>query len=53
LERACQAFADKSVWQKLVNTGMRQDWSWTRSAEQYTRLYENTLARVTPGVANA
>ncbi|MEX2318166.1 MAG: glycogen synthase GlgA [Pirellulales bacterium] len=47
LERACQTYANATVWRQLIRTGMRQDWSWTRSAEQYGRLYENTLARAT------
>jgi starch synthase len=47
LERACQTYANPTIWRQLVRTGMQQDWSWTRSAEQYGRLYENTLARLT------
>jgi starch synthase len=47
LQRACQTFADKPVWAQLIRTGMQQDWSWTRSAEQYSRLYERTLVRAT------
>jgi starch synthase len=47
LERACQTYANRTVWQQLIRTGMQQDWSWTRSAEQYGRLYENTLSRAT------
>ncbi|MFO0810787.1 MAG: glycogen synthase GlgA [Gemmataceae bacterium] len=29
----------KDVWRQLVQTGMRQDWSWGRSATEYERLY--------------
>jgi starch synthase len=47
LERACQTYANTAVWRQLVRTGMMQDWSWGRSAEQYCRLYQNTLARAT------
>jgi starch synthase len=50
LERACQTFANPAVWRQLIRTGMQQDWSWTKSAEQYGRLYENTLARATHAV---
>lgn len=28
------------IWQRVVRTGMRQDWSWKRSAAEYARLYE-------------
>jgi starch synthase len=46
LERACQTWKDRDRWQRLVRNGMQQDWSWARSAEQYGRLYANTLARM-------
>ena len=40
--------ARKPEWQRLITTGMRQDWSWTQSARQYVRLYGETLAQVRP-----
>jgi starch synthase len=45
LERACQSFANWSLWTQLVQTGMQQDWSWNHSAKEYDRLYQSTLAR--------
>lgn len=30
----------KDIWQQLVRNCMRQDWSWSKSAEQYVRFYE-------------
>ena len=30
----------KDVWQTLIRNGMRQNWSWEKSAEQYVRFYE-------------
>jgi starch synthase len=27
-------------WRQIVQTGMRQDWSWNRSAGEYERVYE-------------
>jgi starch synthase len=45
LARACDAYAQPEVWNKLVATGMGQDWSWTRSAEKYVKLYQTTIAR--------
>ena len=45
LRRACDTFGRKEIWNRLIATGMRQDWSWARSARQYTKLYEETVAR--------
>jgi starch synthase len=46
LRRAYDTFKQRpDVWQKLVKTGMQQDWSWTNSARQYVQLYEKIAAR--------
>ena len=45
LQRACQTYANRSVWDQLIRTGIRQDWSWNRSAREYSQLYQRTLAR--------
>lgn len=42
LDRACKAFANKHIWHQLIRTGMSQDWSWTHSAREYDRLYNQT-----------
>jgi starch synthase len=39
LSRATNTWQRQEVWAKLVETGMRQDWSWSRSAKQYVELY--------------
>ena len=45
LTRACQMYAFESErWKQLVETGMRQDWSWHRSAERYIELYSRIVA---------
>ncbi|MDR2757271.1 MAG: glycogen synthase GlgA [Planctomycetaceae bacterium] len=31
---------EKDVWKRLIHNGMRQNWSWQKSAEQYVRFYE-------------
>lgn len=31
-------------WEQIVQTAMSQDWSWRKSASQYVRLYEQTVA---------
>jgi len=36
---------DKDAWRQVVQTGMKQDWSWTQSAAKYVSLYRDTLAR--------
>ena len=43
LERARIAFANPSLWKKLQLAGMRQDFSWDRSAREYVKLYERAL----------
>jgi starch synthase len=45
LERACRAYADPVTWSQLIETGMRQDWSWQRSAKAYLDLYEKALTQ--------
>jgi len=45
LDRALRAYRAPKVWQQLVETGMQQDWSWGRSAERYSEVYADTLAR--------
>jgi starch synthase len=44
MERARGAFANPKVWKTLQVAGMRQDFSWDRSAREYVKLYENALA---------
>ncbi len=46
LARAVAAWRNRQIRSRLISTGMRQDWSWSRSARQYVRLYEQTVARV-------
>jgi starch synthase len=45
LQRACDTYHNRSVWEQLIRTGMQQDWSWTHSAREYSQLYEQALAR--------
>ena len=33
------------VWQQLIQTGMRRDWSWTASARQYADLYQKIVTQ--------
>ena len=44
--QACNVYHQQpDVWRQLVDTGMRQDWSWARSAREYVDLYIKTIAR--------
>lgn len=40
IEQALMVWEDRNVWDRLVRNGMRADWSWDRSAREYTQLYE-------------
>jgi starch synthase len=44
LGRALHARADRTAWARLVANGMAQDFSWTRAATEYRRLYEDLVA---------
>jgi starch synthase len=44
IDRALGYYRQPDVWQKLVCNGMRQDFSWKRSAMLYLELYETVLA---------
>ena len=45
LRRAVEMYRQPEMWSQLVATGMQQDWSWKRSAEQYVNLYRRIHAR--------
>jgi starch synthase len=41
LRRAVDTYwQNQPVWQKLVSTGMQQDWSWAASARRYVQAYD-------------
>ena len=46
LSRAIEMFRKKEAWSSLVSTGIRQDWTWSRSARSYLDFYQDTVARV-------
>jgi starch synthase len=43
--RALRTFRDAQVWRRLQQVGMRQDFSWGRSARRYLDVYQRTTAR--------
>lgn len=44
---AHRCYRDMTLWTKLVQNGMAQDFSWRRSAEKYVALYQRALAKRT------
>jgi starch synthase len=45
VERALGYYRQPAIWQQIVCTGMKQDFSWKRSAQLYIELYETVLAQ--------
>lgn len=52
LSRATGAYNQPEVWQRLVQNGMRQDWSWSASAKRYVELYRATINQVRRGLVS-
>ena len=49
IHEALRAFKDKAAWLKLMQNGMKKDFSWTASAREYVKIYEKLVApRLTP-----
>jgi len=44
IRRALRLFYDRRAWRRLMLTGMRQDWSWQKSAAEYVELYQKALS---------
>ena len=45
IDRALAAYADRTVWGKLMKAGMRGDYSWKKSAAIYADLYVRAAER--------
>ncbi|MCR9118538.1 MAG: glycogen synthase GlgA [bacterium] len=46
LRRAITMWRERpDQWAQIVTTGMKQDWSWEKSAQTYHSLYEKLIAR--------
>lgn len=43
IKRAIQFYYNKDIWNTLVKRGMKQDFSWKKSAEEYVDLYNKAL----------
>jgi len=46
IRRALKLYGNSAAWKKLMLTGMKQDWSWKRSAAEYVSLYETAIQKV-------
>jgi len=45
ITRALDCYKDRKAWKRLMLNGMRQDWSWQRSAGEYVGLYEQAVQK--------
>lgn len=43
VEHALKLYRNKSVWKQLMQTAMKQDFSWKRSAQRYQEVYQRAL----------
>jgi len=43
ITRALQCYKNQKQWRQLQTNGMRQDYSWTQSAQQYEQLYQTAV----------
>jgi len=49
IERAMGVFADREQWKRLMQTGMKKDFSWGASAREYVKLYGELAGRQASG----
>src|SRR5206468_3020310 len=45
IDRALALWPNRDAWSRLVQAGMRADWSWDHSAAAYVSLYEEATRR--------
>lgn len=45
LHRAITRYQDKEVWNKIIQNGMEEDFSWERSASRYIEIYKKALKK--------
>jgi len=45
LRRARKLFRDRKRWKRLVQNGMKQDFSWENSAKEYVKIYRKALRK--------
>ena len=45
ITRAVERFSDRETWDKIMQVGMIQDFSWDASAKKYVEIYKKALSR--------
>ncbi|MFY0762611.1 glycogen synthase GlgA [Metabacillus dongyingensis] len=45
VNRACTIYKNKTIWNSLVKTAMKEDYSWAQSAFKYNQLYADLMTR--------
>lgn len=45
MKKALEVYRSPELWLKLVKNGMREDFSWERSARTYEKIYQGSLAK--------
>jgi starch synthase len=45
VERALRSYDRPAVWKRIVHAGMKVDFSWTRSAKDYEKLYRKAMRK--------
>ena len=45
VKRACTLYQDEKKWKLLVQAGMKQDFSWERSAREYEKVYRKAMKK--------
>lgn len=45
VRRAISFYRQKDIWEKIIKEGMKEDFSWRKSAEEYMKIYEKLTAK--------
>ncbi len=45
LRRALEVYSNRNKWKRLVQNGMKQDFSWERSAKEYVKVYRKAMRK--------
>jgi starch synthase len=46
VKRAIGVYRSGEAWKNIMRSGMKQDFSWSKSAQEYIKLYEKIMAEV-------